>query len=119
MTFTVADIDEAVIDKYGNSTIDSWNYFLDDLNRNEAVQLPGINSWATLMDDSVASVEFDSYGDYTAGAVWFVFLVYDRLGVRRYFRREGYYRSFSGRELNGPTVEVEMGRVKMIEWKAI
>ncbi len=111
MSYTVADLDR-VMDaeheipyKYGDGTFttesDLWHYFKWEEIDNFPTEL-GVIQYV------------DSYGGEGQGDdYWVVVKVVGHDGTERYFRRNGWYQSYSGGELDGPTVEVRP-REKMV-----
>ncbi|SIL62772.1 hypothetical protein [Mycobacteroides abscessus] len=98
MSYTIKDLNKAIEDEE-NSWEGSWFEFEDRIEYDSAgVVVPSIGR-ATFVDQ---------YGGEGKGEdLWMIFKVTSLDGTERYFRRTGYWASFSGGEYDGPTREVK------------
>lgn len=126
MTYSIADLDEAVENEEAEWE-GSWHGFRDAVeNTTKTINVPEgtagayyskyYNSWrkvvpvdepGAVLPDIGRAVYVDGHGGEGQGdEYWFVFSVTDEAGDVRLFRRNGWYASYSGSELDGPTDEV-------------
>lgn len=124
MTYTIAELNEAVQDKgfsylytsYQGQTRQctggGWHELEEALEHSSAkAVLPGIGT-ATI-------VESYGGGEGSGEERWFVFKVTDDAGDERTFRRNGYYASFIGSEFDGPTDQVAPAEKTITVWEAV
>ncbi|AUE23528.1 hypothetical protein SEA_TONIANN_18 [Gordonia phage Toniann] len=64
----------------------------------------------------IATLVEDFGGEGQGDKLWFVFKITDANGGERYFRKSGWYQSYSGGEYDGPTVEVEPAEKTITVW---
>lgn len=109
MSFTVRDLDNAVkeLDKY--ECYDGWEDLIEELQKGTRVVFAGVGE-LHLVEEKDAP-----YGEGGRdGEMYAIVSVGDR-----YFKRQGYYASFEGGGLDGPTIEVKPGEVKVRTWYAV
>ncbi|WNM66297.1 hypothetical protein SEA_CULVER_17 [Gordonia phage Culver] len=81
--------------------------FVRRLSEKQGVDIPGIGN----------AVLAESFGGEGQGdKLWFVFKITDDTGEVRYFRKNGWYQSYSGGEYDGPTEEVEPAEKTITVW---
>ncbi|QAU06537.1 hypothetical protein SEA_WILLIAMBOONE_16 [Gordonia phage WilliamBoone] len=85
----------------------NYNQYVRRLAEKQGVDIPGVGN-AVLVE------EFGGEGQ--GDQLWFVFKITDAAGDVRYFRRNGWYQSYSGGEYDGPTEEVEPAEKTITVW---
>ncbi|AMS02567.1 hypothetical protein BJD55_gp018 [Gordonia phage Yvonnetastic] len=152
MTYTAADLDSFVEDRYST---DDWSEFREDAdNTREVVKNPDVIPPDHIVDEDGwlrGPEEETSYGrpyrpivyrdlEHPGVAVpgigqvtmeeahggegqgdeyWAVFKVAGFDGSVRYFKRDGWYASYEGGSLDGPTLEVAPGEKVIRVWNGI
>jgi hypothetical protein len=112
VSYTVEDVDRVVkegwVDEDGLLRT-GWESLLYAGKYNRTVDLPGIGT-ATTIHDGTENDETAANGYY------FVFTITDPDGVRT-FKRDGWYASHYGGELDGPTFEVKAVQRVVTFWE--
>lgn len=95
MSYTIADVDrmiESIEDEWENSGWGAWKY-----------------EEFTRVETELGVIEYvaDFGGEGKGDDYWVVVKITDANGDVRHFKRLGWYASYSGGELDGPTVEVK------------
>ncbi|WPH57741.1 hypothetical protein [Mycobacterium phage WXIN] len=98
-----ANTEGAFEERYG-ANAGKWFKRFD---KKRGVSLDGIG-YAELIDQFGGEGKGDDY--------WFVIKVTDEAGEERFFRRNGYYASFHGSDLDGPTDEVKQQEKVITVW---
>lgn len=111
--YTVEDIDLAVeetgwLDDEGRIRT-GWDNLLWS-GRYDPVELPGIGAARTIHDGT-------DNGETAANGYYFVFTITDADGNVRTFKRDGWYASHEGGELDGPTYEVQAVQRLVTFWE--
>lgn len=110
MTYTVADVDRLFdegfdVPGYSSTYHVTGNSAWSNFKYEELDNLP--------TELGVIKYVADYGGEGQGDDYWVVVKIVGHDGTERYFRRDGWYASYSGGELDGPTVEVRP-REKMV-----
>jgi hypothetical protein len=108
VTYTVADIDKAVEETGWGEGSRGWYHLL--YGARQGFALPGIGV-ITLVHDGTDNDETAANGYYI------VFTITDPDGGVRTFKRDGWYASHYGGELDGPTFEVKAVQRVVTFWE--
>lgn len=118
MTYTIKDLNDAVAEHgFGGGT--GWKSFWELETYNSDT-----NSW-TYEPDSLEGIGTVEIAEVVGGSEgggeehWIVIKVTDESGGIRYFKRDGWYASYDGGYLDGPTTEVKPVERPKIYWEPI
>ncbi|OKI54557.1 hypothetical protein [Micromonospora sp. CB01531] len=106
MSYTVADVDRVMEGDFeAPSPSGAYTMTQDDGSLWSLFKYEEVNNVPTEL--GVISYVADYGGEGQGEQYWVVVKVKAHDGTERYFRRDGWYQSYSGGELDGPTVEVK------------
>lgn len=105
MTYTVADVDRVMDGEWEAEAKFGYKYTADDGDLWSLLKYQDVNDVPTEL--GVISYVDDHGGEGQGDQYWVVVKITGHDGTERFFRKDGWYQSYSGGELDGDTYEVK------------